>query len=122
LYYAASFGLTKRIKLLINQGAGTDAPGGRNGGTALHAAVLRQIVPVIKILLDPERPDFNGTSPVFSAISWGNKEIIQMLVDYGASVDPDDIAIFEREFEGKPEGEASMQALLLRSWAISKKS
>jgi len=122
LYYAASFGLDKTLELLIAQGVRVDAPGSRNGGTALHAAVLRQIVPAMKVLLDagadPENPDFQGHSPLDSAISWRNKEVIQMLAQYGADIDSDEIDLGA---EVEVEGETSMQVLLLQRWASGSK-
>ena len=63
LYYAASFGLAEIVEALIGTGAELNAPGSRFGGTALHAAALREHIPVMKLLLeagsDPGRADFN---------------------------------------------------------------
>jgi hypothetical protein len=123
LYYAASFGLDKTMQTLIKQGAAVDAPGSRFGGTALHAAVLRQITTAMKILLDagadPEKPDFRGASPLDSAVSWGNKEVIQMLIEYGASNNIYEAASYAAE--AAVEGQANIQALMLRAWAEASK-
>jgi len=117
LYYAASFGLDKTVQVLIEQGAALNAPGSRFGGTALHAAVIRQHTTTMKILLDagadPNKSDFNDVSPLDSAVSYGHKEVIQMLVEYGASDEvygttPCDWAV--------EEGQANIQALMLKEW------
>jgi hypothetical protein len=91
LYYAASFGLTDTVEALIRDGADLDAPGSRFGGTALHAATLREHIPAIKLLLEaganPSKADFNLVSPLHSAAAYGNLEIIGLLLNFGASKD-----------------------------------
>jgi hypothetical protein len=91
LYYAASFGLSETVETLINSGADLNAPGSRFGGTALHGAVLRYHIPVMKLLLeagaDPSRADFNGVTPLHTAVAYGNVEVISMLLKFGASKD-----------------------------------
>jgi hypothetical protein len=91
MYYAASFGLAETVTSLISGGHDIDAPGSRFGGTALHAAVLRHHVPVMKILLDagasPSKADLNKVTPLHTAVTHGNMEVIKMLLEYSASKD-----------------------------------
>jgi hypothetical protein len=89
LYYAASFGLYHAVQSIINDGTQLDAPGSRFGGTALHGAVLRCHVPVMKLLLeagaDPNRADFNRVTPLHTAVVGGDFQVIGLLLHYGAS-------------------------------------
>jgi hypothetical protein len=90
LYYASSFGLDAVVERLLEEGADKDLPGSRFGGTALHGAVLRCHVPVIKRLLRagaaPSRADFNGVTPLHTAAANGHAGPIELLLEYGASV------------------------------------
>src|SRR5205823_3020122 len=94
LYYAASFGLAEIVEALINTGAELNAPGSRFGGTALHAAALREHIPVMKLLLeagaDPGRGDFNHVTPLHTAAMYGNPEVVSMLLQFGAPKDAAD--------------------------------
>ena len=94
LYYAASFGLSEVVVSLIKQGVELDAPGSRFGGTALHAAVLRQHIPVMSTLLeagaDPGRSDFNKVTPLHTAATYGNPEVVGMLLKFGADTNVKD--------------------------------
>ncbi|KIX03893.1 uncharacterized protein Z518_07446 [Rhinocladiella mackenziei CBS 650.93] len=90
LYYAASFGLTETVAdMITNPEVDLNAPGSRFGGTALHAAVLRQHTSVMKVLLDagadPNQPDWNKIYPLHTAASYGNEEVVKLLLDSGAS-------------------------------------
>ncbi|KAJ9612465.1 hypothetical protein H2200_004062 [Cladophialophora chaetospira] len=91
LYYAASFGLLEVVQDIIQKpGVDLNAPGSRFGGTALHAAVLRQHVHVMSALLeagaDPNQEDFNHVRPLHSAATYGNEEVVKILLAYGATV------------------------------------
>lgn len=90
LYYAASLGLTQVVDVLV-QSATVDelnAPGSRFGGTAIHAATIRDHVSIIKRLVlagaDPGRADFNKVTPLHSAAGQGSLESIKILLDHGA--------------------------------------
>lgn len=89
LYYAASFGLAEIVEALIRTDGDLNAPGSRFGGTALHAAVLRQHVRVMKLLLqagaDPSQADFNRITPLHTAAVYGNPEVVSMLLQFGAA-------------------------------------
>ena len=92
LYYAASFGLLAIVEDLVkDRRVKLDAPGSRFGGTALHAAVLRDHLDVMKVLLDagadPNKGDFNGLAPLHSAASYGKEDVVEVLVAYGATID-----------------------------------
>lgn len=56
LYYATSYGLTETVRALVSNladdSAELNAPAGRYGGTALHAAVWRNRPEILKLLLD----------------------------------------------------------------------
>lgn len=91
LYYAASFGLDDIVKKLIAGGAALDTPGSRFGGTALHAAVLRDYQSTIRILLeagaDAAKADFLRTSPLHTAVALASIDSINLLLKYGASAE-----------------------------------
>jgi hypothetical protein len=92
LYYASSFGLEETVEDMLKDpaiGDYLDTPGSRFGGTPLHAAVLREHVPAMRLLLDagadPNQADWSLISPLHTAATYGNKEVIQMLLAYGAN-------------------------------------
>lgn len=91
LYYAASFGLTKLVEDMIQKATSIDldAPGSRFGGTALHAAVIREHLGVMRLLLeagaDPNKADFNAITPLHHAASYAPVDVAKMLLAYGAS-------------------------------------
>ncbi|KIV95467.1 hypothetical protein PV10_03121 [Exophiala mesophila] len=92
LYYAASFGLIDTVKDIIQDTeVDLDAPGSRFGGTALHAAVLREHIEVMELLLaagaNPNQADWNLVSPLHSAALYGSEKVIRVLLDHGASVE-----------------------------------
>jgi hypothetical protein len=68
LYYAASFGLSDVVSLLISNEHDVNAPSGRFGGTALHAAVYRGHHDTIRVLLgagaDQDILDESGYTPM----------------------------------------------------------
>lgn len=92
LYYAASFGLIDTVKdILQDPEVDLDAPGSRFGGTALHAAVLREHIEVMGLLLaagaNPNQADWNKVTPLHSAALYGSEQVIRVLLDHGASVE-----------------------------------
>lgn len=104
LYYASSFGLAGVVKVLIADGAQLDAPGSRFGGTAIHGAILRGHLDVVKLLLnagaDPNKADFNGLAPFHTALMRGDPEMIDELLGRGAE-------------EGQPSDPLSIYQLFL---------
>ncbi|OJD13832.1 hypothetical protein AJ78_05755 [Emergomyces pasteurianus Ep9510] len=85
LYYATSFALTPIVEHLLTQGSDVNAPGGRVGGTPLHAACWRVQTDVIRLLLRSgaklDVVDRNEETPVVmaeSALAAGNVEIAQV--------------------------------------------
>ncbi|KAK0123929.1 hypothetical protein ONS95_008919 [Cadophora gregata] len=90
LYYAASFGLVDvvRLILLTEKDADIDALGGRARSSALHVAVYRHHIEVVKILLergaDPSLCNERMESPLYWA---RNTEMKQLLLKYGAKLD-----------------------------------
>lgn len=89
LYYAASFGLDSTVTSLIAGGADVNAPGSRFGGTAFHVAVLREHLGVMDILVkagaDPNQADWQGISPMYTASSWDNTQLVEWLLQHGAA-------------------------------------
>lgn len=92
LYYAASFGMTDAVRKLIRDGADLNVGASRFGGTAVHAATLRLRVPAMIALLeagaDPNKADFNGLTPMATARAYGEPEVIDTLLKYGANSGP----------------------------------
>jgi hypothetical protein len=88
LYYAASFGLSDIVASMIRDGVPLNSPGSRFGGTALHVAVLRNHVSIVKILLeagaDARQADFNMTTPLHTAAARAHTTAMIMLLEHGA--------------------------------------
>jgi ankyrin repeat protein len=83
LYYASSFGITSAVQHLLSS-TDLNAPGSRFGGTALHAATIRNHIPIMELLLaagaDPCQGDFNLVISLHSAASQGNMATIEVLI------------------------------------------
>lgn len=97
LYYAASFGLRDVVKYFLDTGMepkNLDAPGSRFGGTALHAAAIREHLEVMEDLLkagaDPSKADFDKVTPLHSVASQGSVEATRILLRFGAATDAKD--------------------------------
>ncbi|KAI1454806.1 ankyrin [Annulohypoxylon moriforme] len=90
LYYASTFGLTNIVEELIRLGTDLDLPGSRYGGTALHGAVYRLHTPIVKLLLeagaDVNKADFLKVSPLHTAATLDDIELIQLLLRYSANI------------------------------------
>jgi hypothetical protein len=90
LYYAASFGLTEVVKILLETEKDIDvnALGGRAISSPLHVAVYRNHIDVVKILLengaDPNLPNKEGESPLYWADANINEEMEELLTKHGA--------------------------------------
>lgn len=90
LYYAASFGLLEVVRIILDTESGLDinARGGRPYATALHVSVYREHVDVARLLLqrgaDPNIPNNIGESPMYWAVRKRNREMKNLLVEYGA--------------------------------------
>lgn len=90
LYYAASLGLEDVVESLLSSATcdQINAPGSRFGGTALHAAAIREHDTIIELLAaagaDPGKADFNGVTPLHSAASQGSMRVIKLLLSHGA--------------------------------------
>ncbi|KAE8441531.1 hypothetical protein EG329_004877 [Mollisiaceae sp. DMI_Dod_QoI] len=90
LYYAASFGLLEVVRLMLDaeQHIDIDALGGRARSSALHVAVYRDHIDVVRMLLDrganTNLPNIGGESALYWASINGNQEMIDLLLDHGA--------------------------------------
>lgn len=66
-----------------------NAPGSRFGGTPIHAAVIRRHLSIIGRLIaagaDLNQSDFNKVTPLHTAASHGDIEVMKILLEYGAS-------------------------------------
>jgi len=91
LYYAASFGLTEVVRIILETEKDLDinALGGRANASALHAAVYRDHYDVVKLLLehgaDPNLPNYSNESPLYWAHANANDEMEELLFRYGAT-------------------------------------
>jgi hypothetical protein len=88
LYYASSFGLLHVTQHLIAQGVDLNVPGSRYGGTALHGAVCRNQLPIIRMLLavgaDVNMNDWDKVTPLHTAAAEGYLDCVKLLLQYGA--------------------------------------
>jgi hypothetical protein len=93
LYYAASFGMTSIVKMLLADmpKSEIDVKGGRAFATPLHVACFRGKANAVKLLLeagaDPNSRNFRGESCLFWARDNSSPEyteIYQLLLKYGA--------------------------------------
>ncbi len=83
------------VKTLLAQNMAVDAQDD-DGYTALHYAVLKSNVPMVKLLLDagadPNKANRFGNTPFYYSFSQGepNIALTQLLLDYGADVNQRD--------------------------------
>ncbi|KAI1259166.1 hypothetical protein F5Y18DRAFT_443733 [Xylariaceae sp. FL1019] len=117
LYYAATFGLTTIVKRLVRLETDLNAPGSRYGGTALHGAVYRMHIPVVKLLLDAgvdvNKADSLKVTPLHTAATLGNVELMKLLLEFSAKTDATD-GMGESPVDwARKSGQFQMQDLLL---------
>jgi ankyrin repeat protein len=89
---AAFFGHRHIVKFLLDRGADvTLAARNAQRVTALHGAVARRDVEIVRMLLkhgaDPNAPQEKGFVPLHDAAANGEQAILQLLVEHGARVD-----------------------------------
>jgi hypothetical protein len=105
LYYAASFGLFEVVRIILDTEKGLDinALGGRAHATALHVAVYRDHIDVVRLLLergaDPNIPNNVVESPMYWARANRNREIQALLEQYGSGISR--IPIWTRYFRNR---------------------
>jgi hypothetical protein len=91
LYYAASFGLTDVVQLILESEKDIElnALGGRAISTALHVATYRNHIDVVKILLvrgaDPNLCNESDEPPLYWAAVNASQEMQDLLLKYGAT-------------------------------------
>ncbi|KAK1765276.1 ankyrin repeat-containing domain protein [Phialemonium atrogriseum] len=93
LQMAAQTGLAEVVRCLLDAKADVNAPAvSMFGSTALHRAVNRDHIDIVKLLLskdaNPNQSNWIGDGALHIAVSrWAiNDEVIQILVDHGADV------------------------------------
>ncbi|KAK8108213.1 uncharacterized protein PG998_010226 [Apiospora kogelbergensis] len=84
LYYAASFGLKEIVEGLVQRGA----PSTRGQPIRWYRAARRHAPRTPGA--DPSKADHNLLSPLQTAASAGNDEIVKLLLDYGATAEAAD--------------------------------
>jgi len=93
LMWAASAGHNDTVRLLINQGANPMLTTVK-GSSALLIAADKGNIDVVKTLLACKEIDVNsvckndGVSPLSCAVKINNPELVQLLLDHGAKLDP----------------------------------
>lgn len=91
LQTACTFGFERVARVLLERGADVNAPGGPEGGPALHLATGNKLL--LQLLLDHGadlhvNSEVHGTALMAAAgrDEEGSEDIIQMLLDYGADI------------------------------------
>ncbi len=90
LYYAASFGLTDVVRIVLDteKNLNIDALGGRARASALHVAVYRDHIDIARMLLErganPGLANNLGEAPLFWARINKNAEMAKLLREFGA--------------------------------------
>jgi hypothetical protein len=90
LYYAASFGLTEVVRIILEteKDIDIDAFGGRAHASALHVATYREHIDVVRLLLekgaDPNLPNNVGETPYYWAAWNHNEDMLELLKRYGS--------------------------------------
>jgi len=91
LVWAALNGRTDVVKLLIEKGANTEAREKENGMAALHGAAVNGHTHTLKVILEygieVNCKDRDARTPLMWAVSAGQIETIQALLDVGADLE-----------------------------------
>jgi hypothetical protein len=95
LYFAASYGLTSMVRMILNVSTAADieAKGGRHGSSPLQVASYRGHLETVELLLaagaDPNSKNNLGETSLFWAKKGGFSEIQNLLRLYGARREPE---------------------------------
>lgn len=95
LFYAAGWGHSEVVELLLQKGADTNYRSLSHGATALHNAALNSRMDVVHILIRPEfcasrhieLPDYYGKTPWMLAITAGSVEILKLFLKVEPGID-----------------------------------
>ena len=78
--------VTRRQRELVNYLL--DEKVALSGGDAFHLAIVSEQRDMLKTMLDggldPNQRERDGTTPLISAINWGDPELVELLLQYGA--------------------------------------
>jgi ankyrin repeat protein len=103
-------------RLLLEQGAQTDAGDGARGNTALHGVAFKGYTPIARLLIDANadvnRPNKAGQTALMLAALFGRVEIFGMLVAAGADPDAVDVAGNSAMSVAQTQGNAEMQRII----------
>lgn len=93
LYYAARFGLTKIVKMLLQSEVNVNAQGGRYG-SALLGATRASHTSVMRLLIEGgakiDLPDHSGRTPLSLAAEMGFEAGVELLLSKGADLERSD--------------------------------
>jgi hypothetical protein len=121
LYYAASFGLTDIVRIILEteKDIEIDALGGRAHSTALHVGTYRNHIDIVKILLergaDPNLRNDTDEAPLYWAAVNGNQEMQDLLIKNGST---DLKGIWGRQSEGVNPQDRLDEMLLTRDFKL----
>jgi hypothetical protein len=121
LYYAASFGLTEIVELILESEKDIEinALGGRAHSTALHVGTYRNHIEVVKLLLargaDPNIRNDTDEAPLYWAAINGNQEMQDLLIKNGST---DLKGVWGRQVEGVNPQDRLDEMLLTRDFKL----
>ncbi|MFK4065971.1 ankyrin repeat domain-containing protein [Streptomyces sp. NPDC029674] len=89
LVYAASLGVTREVRTLLNRGADPELPDA-DGTTPLYAASVHGAADTVRVLLragarpDTESRGLTDGTPLCGAAAWGHVDTVRELLAHGA--------------------------------------
>lgn len=95
LYFACQFGFDRIVNLLIDNGADPNARDDGMAQSCFQIAVSNAHTRIVKILLERGKVDLNNygrydIKPLDKACELGSKELVELLLEHGATVDTRD--------------------------------
>ena len=87
LWDAADTGNLEQVTLLVEQGADINQIGGGYEGTALDIAAYKGHLEVVRYLVEQEKTDRRGWTPLLNASCNGHLEMVRYLLEQGSDRD-----------------------------------